>query len=223
MIYKRLTFFGILFVFLTNFAFAGINNKLALSNFKCSQILHNKYMDICFDYKYKSAVAVEYSLTKENLYKKKLSRDKSKFYPDKRLPEKYRMSPYSYKKSGFDRGHLAPNAAFNYDEKAQRATFSMANMTPQYPKVNRSAWSKAERYSRVVAVKLGNVKVPDIVTFDSNPKTLKSGQAIPSGYYKIITNKDKDFQKCYYYKNIEKPDLKLKDHVVDCSTIELTS
>lgn len=221
MIKKRLIFLVIVALSLTSFSYAAINNKLVLSSFKCDQILHNKYMDICFDYKYKSALAVEYSITKENLYKKKLSRDKSKFYPDKRLPEKYRMSQYSYKKTGFDKGHLAPNAAFNYDEKAQRATFSMANMTPQYPKVNRSAWSKAERYSRVVAVKLDKVNVLDIVTFSSNPKTLKSGQAIPSGYYKIITNKDKDFQKCFYYKNIENPDLKLKDHIVDCSTIKL--
>ncbi|ASG68929.1 hypothetical protein fh0823_23480 [Francisella halioticida] len=201
--------------------YADINNRLVLSNFKCSQVLHNKYMDICFDYNYKSALAVDYNITKADMYKKKLSRSRVKFHADSRLPVKCRMSPYSYKKTGFDRGHLAPNGAFNYDKSAQKATFSMANMTPQYPKVNRTAWSKAERYSRVTAVKLGSVNVLDIVYFSEKPKTLKDGQAIPKGYAKIITSKQHDFQRCFYYKNIKNPDLKLKDHIVKCSDLKL--
>lgn len=55
-------------------------------------MLHNKYMDICYDYKYKSALAVSYSITKENLYKKKLSRDKVKFHADKRLVSKIELA-----------------------------------------------------------------------------------------------------------------------------------
>jgi endonuclease G len=218
---KRITLFTTLILVSASILYADVNDKLSLSSFKCSQTLHNKYMDICFDYNLKSAVAVDYTITKENLYKKKLDRSRVKFYADKRLPEKYRVSPYSYKKSGFDRGHLAPNGAFNYDAIAQKETFSMANMTPQYPKLNRYAWSKAERYSRVVAVKLGSVNVLDIVYFDSSPSKLKSGQAIPKGYAKIITNKKNDFQKCFYYKNIENPTLKLKDHIVNCDALNI--
>tara|TARA_B110000977_G_C10996665_1_gene462157 strand:- start:111 stop:650 length:540 start_codon:yes stop_codon:yes gene_type:complete len=177
-------------------------------------------MDICYDYKYKSALAVSYSITKENLYKKKLSRDKVKFHADNRLLSKDRVSPYSYKKTGFDRGHLAPNGSFNYDKDAQYSTFTMANMTPQYPKLNRYAWSKAERYSRVIATKLGNVNVLDIVYFYKTPKTLKSGQAIPIAFAKVISNKNDDFQKCFYYKNIKNPDVKLKAHNINCSEVK---
>ena len=218
---KRITLFILLILTSSSILYANVNGNLSLSNFNCDQILHNKYMDICYDYKYKSALAVSYEITKENLYKKKLSRNKVNFHADKRLLSKYRVSPYSYQKTGFDRGHLAPNGAFNYDKSAQYSTFTMANMTPQYPKLNRYAWSKAERYSRVIATKLGSANVLDIVYFDSSPSKLKSGQAIPKGYAKIITNNKNNFQKCFYYKNIESPALKLKDHVVNCDTLNI--
>lgn len=52
----------------------------------------------------------------------------------------------SYRGSGYDRGHLAPNYAMavNGGEAAQRDSFLMSNMLPQSPKLNRQLWQRLE-------------------------------------------------------------------------------
>lgn len=52
----------------------------------------------------------------------------------------------SYRHSGYDRGHLAPNYAIAavHGPSAQRATFLMSNMTPQRPDLNRRVWQRLE-------------------------------------------------------------------------------
>ena len=205
----------------TAMGYAAVNDKLAISSFNCNQMLHDKYMDICFDYGYKSAIAVGYNISKDNLYKSKFNIDGVKFHSDKRLPKKYRVSPYSSKNSKFYNGHLAPKEAFNYDIKAKLATFSMANITPKYSKLNKFAWNKVEEYSRDISSILGEINVLDIVYFSKNPKRLKSGQAIPVGYAKIITNKEINFQKCFYYVNNKDPNQELGNHIIDCTDINL--
>ena len=47
---KRTILFIILILTSISTLYADVNNKLSLSSFKCNQTLHNKYMDICFDY-----------------------------------------------------------------------------------------------------------------------------------------------------------------------------
>lgn len=51
-----------------------------------------------------------------------------------------------YSRSGYDRGHLAPNHAIasRYGETAQRATFMMSNVAPQSPALNRGVWREIE-------------------------------------------------------------------------------
>ena len=53
------------------------------------------------------------------------------------------VSTDSYRGSGYDRGHLAPNYAIAsvYGREAQRQTFLMSNMSPQRPRLNRQLWA----------------------------------------------------------------------------------
>ena len=46
----------------------------------------------------------------------------------------------SYMQTGFDRGHLAPNGAMAWDQDAQRASFTISNIAPQNPPMNRNIW-----------------------------------------------------------------------------------
>lgn len=59
---------------------------------------------------------------------------------------KSKVSPDDYTRSGYDRGHLAPNYAIGsrYGVKAQLETFKMSNIAPQKLELNRGYWKELE-------------------------------------------------------------------------------
>lgn len=75
------------------------------------------------------------------------------FRPDPQVPsEWYRVLDSDYFGSGFDRGHLVPNA--DRDKETSRpinqATFLMTNMIPQAPDNNQGPWANMENYLRTL-------------------------------------------------------------------------
>ena len=68
---------------------------------------------------------------------------------------------YTY--SGYDRGHMAPNADFNDTYENALMTFFIANIWPQTPNVNRSQWLRTENETRRLASEYLFVKVIIIV------------------------------------------------------------
>lgn len=74
-----------------------------------------------------------------------------KFYPDADIPGGTAM-PSDYTRTGYDRGHMCPAADRSCSSRAMAATFSMANIAPQVPALNRGAWKRIEdacrRYAR---------------------------------------------------------------------------
>jgi endonuclease G len=158
-----------------------------LNNFiqpiKCDRVLHKKAFDICYSCKYKHPWAVAYEL-KGNLVKKRISRKGLRFRPDYSLPTKCRAYTKDYSRTGFDRGHLASNASFDYDRSIQKQTFLLSNIAPQKPQLNRRYWAKAEKLSRFLAVKYKKVEV--ITGTCGNNGYIKNGVGIPAYWYKII-------------------------------------
>lgn len=72
-----------------------------------------------------------------------------KFYADPDLPADFKhVDPTDYTDSGLDRGHLCDHADRSSTLEASTATFTMANMIPQAPNVNRRAWAHLEDYCR---------------------------------------------------------------------------
>ena len=189
----------------------------------CSQIIDKSVFTICYDYKLKGAKYVAYTLD-GSLVNSSNIKKRPRFYTEKNLPKQYRSTSKDYVNSGYDRGHLANDADFDYSEKALRKTYTMANIIPQAPKVNRKTWIKAEKYERTVALELGSVTVINGVVYSSNPKRIgKNGLAVPDAFWKIIYNDEKKFKKCFYYKNdldvIVRQD-RLKSHQIDCDQLE---
>ena len=109
--------------------------------------------------------------------KKKMKR-RNIFHQDSRIPKGFRATNRDYKKTGYDRGHLIPNAFKDYSTKAQEETFLLTNIAPQEPKLNRWVWRTLENkvilmckfYDRIDLIvgvihgdrKIGkNVTVPD--------------------------------------------------------------
>ena len=199
------------------------NSKSSSTN--CDQTITKEFstgktMTICYDYKYKSAKYVTYTLYGNLVNKENISKRPS-FYSDTSLPLDYRISSNDYIRSGYDRGHLAPDASFDYNSGDLKLIYTMANIIPQDHTVNSQFWIKVEKYARDKAVAFGEISIKNIVVFDSNPKYIKSKIAIAKGYYKILTNISKGFNECYYYLNyqdiVKASEDTLSRHKVSCS------
>ena len=65
--------------------------------------------------------------------------------------------------SGYDRGHMAPNADFNDTNENALLTFFIANVWPQTPNVNRVTWLRTENETRRLAAQYSQVRVLIIV------------------------------------------------------------
>jgi len=194
----------------------------------CNQVLDKGYYQICYDYNMKGARFVGYILDGKKVNVGNIKK-RPRFYPDKAIPRQYRTTSSDYTHNEFkaDRGHLAPDASFDYNQQALKSVYSMANIIPQYKTINRRTWIKAEKYERLIASKLGKVTVINGVVYGQHPKRMrKSGIAYPVGYWKMLLNNQQGYEKCFYYDNApiktSKGD-KLKSHLIDCKSIKRRS
>lgn len=114
-----------------------------------------------------------------------------KFFADARLPAAERATLEDYAGSGFDRGHMAP-AGDMPTARAMAQSFSLANMVPQAPKLNRGAWSKsvelatrkfAARAPADVYVITGPVYVPSIA---ESPSIGPNHVRVPTYLFKLV-------------------------------------
>ena len=199
-----------------------LNNYINKKN--CNQIIDKEIYKICYDYKMKGAKFVSYKLYGDLVNKNNIKKRFS-FYTEKNLKKQYRSHTKDYTGTGYDRGHLANDGSFDYDNKILRKTYSMANIIPQAPNVNRKSWIKAEKYERQIAVKLENVNVLNGVIYTKNPKRIGRNKiAVPDAFFKVIYNNKKNYKKCFYYKNTNNIDVekdKLKNHLVKCSKLNI--
>ena len=215
---KKLTLIAVL-LFSTLQA-TDLNDYINKAN--CDQIIDKQVFTICYDYEMKGAKYVAYTLDGSKVNAINIKKRNS-FYTEKNLPNQYRSHNKDYTHSGYDRGHLANDASFDYDKKVVAKTYTMANIIPQVPNVNRKTWIKAEELERKVAVGLGMVNVLNGVVYSSNPPRIgKNKIAVPDGFWKMIYNDKENYKKCFYYENdlnaVVKGD-KLKSHLVDCASL----
>jgi endonuclease G len=76
------------------------------------------------------------------------------FHPEQALPKGFnRVTPDDYTGTGFDRGHVCNSKDRTANEADNSETFSMANMLPQTPDLNRQVWESLESYCRTLAQK----------------------------------------------------------------------
>jgi endonuclease G len=101
-----------------------------------------------------------------------------------------RISHDSYKKSGYDRGHMAPNYAMShlYGREGQADSFLMTNVTPQKAKLNQQLWQHLEETEIKHFAKLfGKVWVITGPVFSGKVERLSSDWTveIPDAFFKI--------------------------------------
>jgi endonuclease G, mitochondrial len=168
------------------------------SSEKCDQILHNNHQSICYNYEKKSAIKSTYLLN--DFYVDSVNiKKRPGFRIDKRIPRKMASSSGDYANSGFDRGHILPDASADFDIQGLKQTYLMSNIVPQYRKTNRNHIFKIEKEERKLAVRDGMLLVTNYIIFKEDKGKLKNGQVIPSHFGKRLFNHR--IEKCYLIGN----------------------
>jgi endonuclease G len=128
-----------------------------------------------------------YTLYQENVDKPNLKRPSS-FKADPKVSTGS-ATHKDYTNSGYDRGHLAPNDDFNYDEELQKESFYMSNVSPQVGSFNRGEWAKLENYARSKARTQGDLSVAvgpifrnDNIEYIGHTNHI----AVPDKFFKIL-------------------------------------
>jgi endonuclease G len=106
-----------------------------------------------------------------------------------------------YKDNVWDRGHLAPAAAFNCDRETLRKTFTYLNCVLQHEGLNRGPWRELEEFERGLSKVYDNVWVEIIVKFEGELEKVLGGATIPSGFLKTIKFDNKEIM--FYFPNID--------------------
>ena len=129
---------------------------------------------------------VIYIMTKAEATTKRAKRT-NKFRVDPQIPTES-ATLADYRRSGYDRGHLAPAADMAFSGQTMADSFFMSNMSPQKPAFNRGIWKDLEALVRYFAITEREIVV---VTGPILPKektiTIGPNQVtVPTHYYKII-------------------------------------
>lgn len=74
----------------------------------------------------------------------KVNRDTEEFKADDSVPVEFRVLLDDYRRSGFDKGHLAPAAVHRTSQRDLDSTFLLTNAIPQPHPVNAGIWSAME-------------------------------------------------------------------------------
>jgi len=193
--------------------------NLFINKKDCDKILNNNnFFLTCYDYKLKGGKSF-YAKIPGKVYKNKYVREDS-FRPDKNIPIQYRTYHSDYYGGKYDRGHSGLSSkSGNVSKKGMYQTFIMSNIVPQKPKTNRYSYLKIEKYIRKIAYELDYINVITLNYYSKNPKRIgKSKLAVPKNLAKILWNKEKKFQKCFFIPNDNKI-YKLKEMEKNCQDI----
>ena len=117
----------------------------------------------------------------------KVAKRTNKFRSDPEIPTGSATTG-DYRRSGYDRGHLAPAADMAFSGQTMADSFFMSNMSPQKPAFNRGIWKDLEALVRYFAITERKIVV---VTGPILPKkksvTIGTNQVtVPTHYYKVI-------------------------------------
>ncbi|MBH0007210.1 DNA/RNA non-specific endonuclease [Psychrobacter sp. SWN149] len=129
--------------------------------------------------------SAEYLDRKRLQQAKEIDREDS-FHEESKLPTSARASLSDYSGSGYDRGHLAPNADMA-NRSQQYDSFSLANIAPQSPRNNRYIWRNIESATRYLTQQYGELYTITGVAFkDKKTKQLAGRVLVPSHFFKAV-------------------------------------
>ncbi|KAL7286042.1 hypothetical protein TKK_0019651 [Trichogramma kaykai] len=174
--------------------FPGLDNVRSFDDFVLSYDRRNRVAHWVFEH-----------LTKERLsYNDKVDRSKCEFTADQSIHPFFRSENTDYKRSGYDRGHLAAAGNHKMEQTHMQQTFMLSNMAPQVGAgFNRDSWNRLEKYVRDLTKVYKDVYVCTGPLY--LPKVEADGKkyvryevigsnhvAVPTHFYKIVVGETAD-------------------------------
>ena len=141
-----------------------------------------------------------------------VSRKGLDFYKEKTI---HTSDNEDYVANDWDKGHMAPAAAFGCDAELLKQTFTYLNSALQHKSLNRGVWKELEEYERQLRQKADDIEIYIRVDFNPPLKKVSGGATIPSGFYKTIKSQKLKINECYYFNNTI-PNADLKSYRVNC-------
>lgn len=132
-------------------------------------------------------------------------------------------TPDDYKRSQFDRGHLAPAGDMRWDKEAMIESFYMTNMAPQVgPGFNRGIWKSLEERMRDWAGNRARLIVITGPIYGESTKTIGEAKdvAVPDAFYKIAYDPERKRAIAFLLQNKAAPTEKLPEHIVTVRDVE---
>lgn len=170
------------------YGFPGLDNVRSFDDFVLSYDRRNRVAHWVFEH-----------LTEESVRKNDaVDRAKCDFIPDESIHKYFRSENSDYKKSGYDRGHLAAAGNHKLNQKVCEQTFYLSNMAPQVGKgFNRDTWNRLEMYVRKLTKAYLNVycctgplylpkREGDGKTYIKYEVIGTNHVAVPTHFYKVI-------------------------------------
>ena len=153
---------------------------------KCDTLIDRPGYALGYIEYHEQAAFVIYKLTAREALTKEALRT-NRFRSDPEIPTGSATTA-DYRRSGYDRGHLAPAADMAFSVQTMADSFFMSNMSPQKPAFNRGIWKRLEEQVRQIAIR---EKAIYVVTGPILPKkktvTIGANQVtVPTHYYKVI-------------------------------------
>lgn len=129
----------------------------------------------------------------------------SSFHAEPALPQDEQAELADYARSGWDRGHLAPSGDMPNDH-AQQESFSLANIIPQAPQLNRILWEGMESAIRTLAVRRGELYVVTGPVFlGAELRALNGRVIIPTHVFKAVLDPRRRQAGAYVALNVNDP------------------
>ena len=145
------------------------------------------------------------------------------FVGDLAVPKISRAEPGDYARSGYDKGHIVPNADLSWSKQTMLESFLMSNMSPQLPNLNRGAWKYLETNERAwawfrknsITVYAGNIyKVGVSKTIGANKVV------VPEALFKILIDDSSGEVMAFIFPNVAKQEIDLNSRLVSVSQVE---
>jgi len=122
------------------------------------------------------------------------------FRPDTRLPKDWRSELADFRKSGFDRGHLAPSADMP-TPAADSQSFLLSNIVAQNPQLNRKLWAAIEKAVRALAMHRPVYTITGVLFKGERIERLNNRVMIPTHLYKLVFEPKQNAAAAYLVEN----------------------
>lgn len=153
--------------------------------FDDAEMLHYPGFDIYYSNEHRQPYYVAWSLSPEQVRTVNVTRSDN-FRPDPSVAAGSDLS--DYRRSGYDRGHMAPAADFRFSQEAQESTFLLSNISPQHHDLNTGAWKNLEDQCRNWAERDSTIYIVcgPILTDYLDRSIGRNKVTVPMRYFKVV-------------------------------------